>query len=441
MTSIRSRLLLILLAATGAVWLCAVLWAQHNTRSEVIRVLDRRLEESARMVASLIGEDGVGVDIAGRALSHVGPKGMRRQLSCQVWGLDGHYIGGSQGAPRERLSTSSGFSENIVDGEPWRVYTLDEPGLGFRVMVGDAVAMRDHLVSGVIKGLAVPALLVLPLLAALIWLTVGRGMAPLDRLGRALAGRAHTDLGPLQGRGVPRELRPMVDALNGLLARVHSARERERNFTAFAAHELKTPLAGLRTQAEIARMAPDEATRAYALLQIERGVKRSDRMVRQLLDMAAADRDAPEGPPRDGADILHGAIDELAALADRRGVSVAVDAQPGLWTTRAAPLLHAALRNLLENAIEASRNGARVDVALHRADGAVRFTVADTGPGIAPSDRPRVTERFFRGSPNAGSGSGLGLAIVVAAMDRMGGRLTLEPRPGGGECAALILPV
>ncbi|KAA8611134.1 ATP-binding protein [Salipiger aestuarii] len=441
MNSIRSRLSLILLTATGVVWLCAVLWAQHNTRSEVIRVLDRRLEESARMVASLIAEGGVGVDIAGRALSRVGAEGMRHQLSCQVWGLDGQYIGGSEGAPDERLGTASGFSENSVGGEPWRVYTLEEPGLGFRVMVGDAVAMRDDLVSNVVKGLAVPALLVLPLLAALIRVTVGRGMAPLDRLGRALAGRSHTDLGPLPERGVPRELRPMVDALNGLLARVDRARERERNFTAFAAHELKTPLAGLRTQSEIARMAPNEATRAYALLQIERGVKRSDRMVRQLLEMAAVDREMAEGPPKDGADILRATVSELTALADRRGVTVTVDAPAGLWHTRASPLLHAALRNLLENAIAASPDGARVDTALRQTGAHMRFVVTDTGHGIADADRPRVTERFFRSASNTGSGSGLGLAIVVTAMDRMGGALALSPRPGGGECAELILPV
>ncbi|MBU2961897.1 sensor histidine kinase N-terminal domain-containing protein [Citreicella sp. C3M06] len=439
MTSIRSRLLLILLAATGAIWLCAVLWAQHNTRAEVIRVLDRRLEESARMVASLIGEGGVGVEIAGRALSHAGPEGMRRQLSCQVWGLDGQYIGGSQGAPAQQLGDGDGFSETYVDGEQWRVFTLEEPGLGFRVMVGDAVAMRDHLVSGVVKGLAVPALLVLPLLAALIWVIVGRGMAPLDRLGRALAGRGHADLGPLDDRGAPRELRPMLDSLNGLLARVSSARERERNFTAFAAHELKTPLAGLRTQAEIARLAPDEATRAYALLQIERGVKRSDRMVRQLLEMAAVDRDTPQGPKRDAAEVLRGTVVELTPLADRRGVTLSINALPGLWQTDRPPLLHAALRNLLENAIEASPEGTTVDTELSRDGQTVRFSISDRGPGIAEALRPRVTERFFRAS-NSGTGSGLGLAIVAAAMERMGGTLSLSARSGGGEHAELILP-
>lgn len=439
MTSIRSRLLVILLVATGAVWLCAVLWAQHNTRAEVTRLLDRRLEESARMVASLIGEGGVGIDIAGRALSHVGPEGVRRQLSCQVWGLDGRYIGGSQGAPAQRLGRGDGFSESIVEGVPWRVYTLNDPALGFRVMVGDAVAMRDHLVHGVIKGLAVPALLVLPLLGALIRVTVGRGMAPLDRLGAALAGRGHAELGPLDDRHAPRELRPMLDALNGLLARVARARDRERSFTAFAAHELKTPLAGLRTQAEIARLAPDEATRTYALLQIERGVKRSDRMVRQLLDMAAVDRDTPDSPARDGAEVLHGTVAELAALAERRGVTLRIDAAPGLWQTARPPLLHAALRNLLENAIEASPTGGTVETALRRDGPTVRFTVRDRGPGIAEADRPRVTERFFRAA-NTGNGSGLGLAIVATAMDRMGGRLTLSPRDGGGESAELTIP-
>ena len=443
MNSIRGRLLLILLTATGLVWLTAVLWIQHATRAEVIHVLDRRLEESARMVASLIGSGGLAPDgPLDVPLGSTHPMELRHQLSCQVWGLDGRFISGSAAAPDGSLSDgTAGFSENEVGGERWRVFTHIDEASGVRVMVGDAQAMRDHLVRGVTLALLVPALLVLPLLGGLIWWTVGRGLRPLDRLGEALHARPADDLSPIRAPDMPRELAPMVGALNALLRRVGLAREHERSFTAFAAHELKTPLAGLKTQAEIASLAPDAPTRQHALDQIARGVQRTDRMVKQLLEMTSVET-APSisDAARDGALLLSEVVADLAALAGPRGVTVRMQAREGLWQAQSPTLLRAALRNLVENAIQVSPAGASVDVSLHEDGGQMRYRVADRGPGILPQDRAHVTQRFYRSTASTGDGSGLGLSIVAVAMERMGGTLVLSPRSGGGECAELVLP-
>ncbi|MCA0847001.1 ATP-binding protein [Salipiger thiooxidans] len=447
MTSIRGRLLAILLLATGLIWLAAVVWTQHSTRREVIHVLDRRLQESAQMVASLVGEGGLAADAAASALvqRHADVDGfaLRHQLSCQIWGLDGELISESQGAPNGTLGGSrEGFSETRIDGELWRVYTLVDPEHGFRVMVGDAQAIRDHLVRGVTVGLMVPMLLALPILAGLIWWTVGRGLRPVDRLGAALSARDASDLSPIGTDGAPRELHPMISALNGLLRRVGQARDRERSFTAFAAHELKTPLAGLKTQAEVARMAPDDSTRDNALDQMAEGVRRTDRMVKQLLEMTAVEHGVSAEPAarQDGALLLERVASDLTQLASARGVSIRTEAPQGLWSTASATLLQAALRNLIENAVQASRPGGAVEVALSQEDGQARFRVADRGPGIAEADRPHVLERFYRSAGAAAGGSGLGLSIVAAAVERMGGALRLAPREGGGEVAELILP-
>ncbi|WP_112313300.1 ATP-binding protein [Pseudogemmobacter bohemicus] len=454
MSSIRMRLFLILMAATGVVWLSAVIWIQYSTRMEVNHVLDRRLQESAHMVASLIARNGGVVGEAVEKLAHPrphilpegGPEGYSHELICQVWGFDGRLKSESDGAPRARLADdAAGFSEREVEGETWRVYSHIDTELGVRVMVGDALSMRERLVRGVILGLLAPALAILPVLAALIWFAVGRGLAPLDRLARGLAARPATDLSALDLPPGPRELRPMVSALNGLFRRVNSARERERSFTAFAAHELKTPLAGLKTQAQIATIAPDEATRNRALAQISTGVARTDRMVRQLLDMTAAENAAEtsgeSGPEQDGARLLADLAEGLHGLAAQRGVGLETRAATGLWRTRQAMLLAPALRNLIENAILASPPGAVVEASMACDTQEVRFTVLDRGPGILASDRAHVTERFWRGASSpSGQGSGLGLAIVAAVMERMGGRLSLSPRDGGGERAELILP-
>ncbi|WP_449045274.1 ATP-binding protein [Paracoccus versutus] len=447
MISIRRRLLTILLLATGAIWLSAVIWIQHSTRTEVGHVLDRRLQESAQMVASLIrrgggiaGPEAAALAEAAPALAETG-RGFARQLICQVWGFDGELKSQSDGAPAGRLARQEGFSEREVDGEVWRVYTHVDRDLGIRVMVGDARSMRDRLVHGVAMGLLAPAMLVLPLLAALIWLAVRSGLAPLDRLAQALSSRPATDLSPLGETRAPAELRPMIEALNGLFHRVEGLRERERSFTAFAAHELKTPLAGLKTQAQVATLAPDAATRDRALAQIAQGVDRTDRMVRQLLDMTAAEN-AVDGtaPAEDGARILADVAGELAGLAQARGVALRLETGTA-WRSTQAALLAPALRNLLENAILASPKGASVEARLTREGERVRFSVLDRGPGIAEADRPHVTERFYRGAASpSGGGSGLGLAIVAAAVEAMGGELRLSPRKGGGEQAEIILP-
>ncbi|SIQ97000.1 two-component system, OmpR family, sensor histidine kinase QseC [Paracoccus thiocyanatus] len=450
MSSIRGRLFVILLAATGLIWLSAVGWIQHSTRTEVGHVLDRRLQESAQMVASLIRRSGgiAGPDSAGLvdeapALPGTGGHDLARQLICQVWGFDGRLKSESDGAPSQQLAEAEGFSEREVDGEVWRVYSHVDREMGIRVMVGDARAVRDRLVHGVVIGLLAPALLILPLLAALIWLAVRRGLEPLDRLAQALSRRPATDLGALQARRAPAELRPMIEALNGLFRRVEGLRERERSFTAFAAHELKTPLAGLKTQAQVAVLAPDGATRDRALAQIAQGVDRTDRMVRQLLDMTAAENaiDAAPACAQDGARILAEVADDLAGLAQLRAVALQLDTGGAAWRTTQAALLAPALRNLLENAILASPAGGIVEARLMRDGETVRFCVLDRGPGISKADRPHVTERFYRGMAHpSGGGSGLGLSIVAAAVKAMGGELRLSPRAQGGEQAEIILP-
>lgn len=450
MNSIRRRLFFILLVATGVIWLSAVLWIQHSTRIEVGSVLDRRLQESAQMVASLIRRNGAiaGPDTAMvvdevPALGDTGQHDFARQLICQVWGFDGELKSESAGAPSSRLADQAGFSERETDGEVWRVYTHVDEELGIRVMVGDALGMRERLVHGVVMGLLTPAMLILPLLGVLIWLSVRSGLAPLDRLAQALAHRSATDLSPLGETPAPTELRPMIEALNGLFHRVEGLRERERSFTAFAAHELKTPLAGLKTQAQIAALASEAATRERALAQIAQSVDRTARMVRQLLDMTAAENtmDSTQGPAQDGARLLAEVADELARLAQSRGVDLQLETGLTAWRTTQAALLAPAMRNLLENAILASPRGATVEARLVRDGERVRFSVLDRGPGISAADRPHVTERFYRGTASpSGDGSGLGLSIVAAAVKAMRGELRLSPRTGGGEEAEIILP-
>ncbi|MGR3376408.1 ATP-binding protein [Salipiger abyssi] len=436
--SIRLRLFLILALATGAIWLSAVLWIETSTRAEVERVLDARLAEAATMVSSLISDHRIEVAHAGGETMQVPMPpagGYTRQLSCQIWSLDDDaLVGRSDGAPQARLTAAegAGYSQSDVEGEPWRVFTVVNPALGVRVMVGDSIAVRDRLVRDVIEGLLLPAAVILPLLGGLIWISVARGLAPLDRLAAALRARSPSDLSPLPQGPAPREIRPVRRALDTLFARVAAARDTERDFTTYAAHELKTPLAGTRTQAQVLRMAPDAETRAAALRAIETSVDRTDRLVRQLLELAEIDRETPENTAADPATLIGETLAELAPLARAREIALDSDLAPLPGTFRTSPfLLHATLRNLIENAIIASPNGGSVRVTARHAEGALHIGIADDGPGIPEDQRARMTERFVRGP--SGSGSGLGLSIVASAVARLNGALDLGGRDAEGR--------
>lgn len=399
------------------------------------------------MVSSLLADHRVEVSqgVDDRAQVRIDDAvGYSRQLSCQIWSLDGELVGRSDGAPETRLTEGpdAGYSYSTVAGEPWRVYTILDTRLGLRVMVGDSIAVRDKLVRDVIEGLVVPGVVILPVLAALIWVSLGRGLGPLDQLAEILRRRVPQDLRPLPPTGpTPPEIVPVRQALDSLFSRLAVAREVERDFTTFAAHELKTPLAGLRTQAQVARLAPDHETRDKALRAIETSVIRTDRMVRQLLDLAEVDRTAagrPAGVALSAA--VEAALSGLAHLARDRGVALNARITPEKTHVMADPfLLQAALRNLAENAILASPHGETVEIEARELGGEVQIDVIDQGAGIPADLRNHVTDRFVRGA--AGQGSGLGLSIVQSAVDRLGGRLRFPGIGHKGHIIRLILPL
>ncbi len=437
MTSISRRLFLILTLTTGLVWLSAVAWIYLSTRAEVERVLDARLVEAGRMVSSLIVRQETDPSHAITPDLQLRTHGSYdRQLSCQIWSLQGVMIGRSEGAPDERLSDAGdGFSESTIDGESWRVYAITNTDLAVRVLVGDNMRIRDGLVNDVIRGLLLPALLILPLLAVLIWISVRTGLEPLRRIAGDLEAREASDLRPIEAMTdgkTATEIMPVLQSLNGLFARVADLRERERNFIAFAAHELRTPLAGLKTQAQVALASNDAATRDQALRQIVVGVDRTGRLVRQLLDMSmieAHEHAGTCGVVQPGA-ILRALADELADPARNVRVEVAPDLddimlqiEPEFFTLAA--------RNLLENAVNHSPPGGIVHCRAADGGESGRLVIEDDGPGIPEDELPRIMERFFRGRHKVAVGSGLGLAIVELALGRNGGRLQLQNRDGG----------
>ena len=425
MNSLRRRLFILLVVASGIIWVAAVIWISSWSRFEVQHVLDTRLQEAARMVHSLVSSSDID---AARKNGTFASVDYEKQLSCQIWSLDGDLVARSSGAPDESIALNEeGFGDREVNGEAWRVYTIIDPEKGVRVVVGDRVGLRDRLVRDLVAGLLIPAALVLPVFGFLIWFSLGRGLRPLNRIAGDITARDAEDMRAIDAEGAPSEVRPLVNALNGLFGKVDAARRHERELTAFAAHELKTPLAGLRMQAQVARAAKDDAMRDQALRQILVSVDRTDRLVRQLLTLARLEAGS-EKIDREPTVIGEVLRDVIAGLPEA-GNTIVDPALDQFKVETNAETLHLILRNLQENAVQhAGANGAVRWRMTPDGDGLV---IEDSGPGVREEDIDLLTRRFYRGRDNKASGTGLGLTIASMAAKRLGASLTFENRTDG----------
>jgi two-component system sensor histidine kinase QseC len=448
MNSLRTRLLLILIASTSAIWICGFTWIFIDGRRETQHLLDRRLMEAARMVLSL---SAPGMPASSSNLpvmvSGAGPvqnASYEHILSCQVWSLQGRLVGRSGNAPLSKLTDqTTGFSERTVDGEVYRVYAAEDPAKDVRVLVGDNIEQRQQFILDLLRSLLMPAALILPVLTLLIWISVKRGLEPLRRATQSLAGRDAENLTPLDAGGAPSEIRPLIKALNGLFGKVVAARDHERSFVAYAAHEMRTPLAGLKTQVQIAALATDPKMRDAALCQTLKGVDRTSRLVQQLLAMSRLDSSTVRNSDQwiDLATALHEVTGHIGRELHPERVAIC----PSIYMHSIAmdrEMFDLATRNLVENALQLSPSDGAVRLTVTQDGEEAKVCIEDDGPGISPGEEELVLQRFFRGRHKSATGSGLGLAIVTAALDRAGAKLRLcRPDAGRGLRAEIVLPV
>ena len=373
--------------------------------------------------------------------------------------------------PRRLDAQLAGFHTVAMDDGDWRLFVLHDARDRQWIVVGERQEVRGELVGRITLRSLLPDLIGLPLLALLVWLAIGWGLRPLARVVQRLKERDPERLSPLEVDDVPLELEPVVASLDRLLLQMTELLERERRFLAYAAHELRTPLAVLRIHAQNALQAPDPADRDAALHQLEGGIERATRVVAQLLTLARLEPDAGDrhmaqvdllalareelaeltplalereqelaleiaGEADDGSD--QGDEGEAAALAEataRNGRG----ARPADFRLIAdAPCLGILLQNLVGNAVRHTPAGGRIRVLLEAGAEALTLRVQDSGPGVPPALRSKVFERFFRAGN--GSGAGLGLAIVDRIVELHHGTITLGDSPLGGLEVRVSLP-
>ncbi len=442
MRSLRVRLFVLLAAMTVLVWSSAAVWIYFSTRAEVRRVLDRRLVEAAGMVASL-ATDAEDLLVRRSSQSRLVPlPHYSRQLSCQIWTLDGRLVGRSSGAPSQPLADGgSGFSERVISGEMWRVYTIADPARQILVSVGDNLRVRQRLIGDLMLGLLAPAIAGLVALAVLIWAAVGAGLAPLREVTRLLARRDPSDFSALGIERPTRELTPLIAAIDSQFAQLEQARADERHFIASAAHELQTPLAGLRAHADIASKTNDTALREKSLESIRKSVDRTARLVGQLLDLSREENGEPLPPQWVSVSATVESLrEEFSIELGRTNVKlIATNSVKGLDMHISPASLLLALRNLIKNAIDHSPPAGTIEISAEQRGDRVAACVRDQGSGIPDGELDNIRGRFVRGARARGPGSGLGLSIVELVLSHVGGKLELSNLTQGGFEAAIVV--
>ena len=340
------------------------------------------------------------------------------------------------------------FRDDEINGEPIRVaylYLLPKPGAPpVMLQVAETRNKRNALAGRILSGVTLPQFAVIPLAVLLVWIGLGRGIEPLNRLSRMIRRRLPTDLSPIPTAGVPEEVKPVVHSFNDMMARLEQNLQAQQRFIGDAAHQMRTPLTGLKMQTELALTETDPENMRILLRQIAESADRAAHLTSQLLSLARAEASHDKS--------------QSASLVDLEGLARQVTLE---WVPRAmekkidlgfegtgwplqisgnALLLRELIVNLVDNAVKYTPPEGRVTVRSRASEFAI-LEVEDDGPGIAEADRELVFERFYRVLGNEAPGSGLGLAIVREIADLHLGSVQLKPSPSGrGTLAQAVFP-
>lgn len=433
--SLRRRLLGLLLGGVAAAWLTTTAFSYADAHHEVDELFDAQLAQAAQTLLALADHEYADdVEDLGDAAHKY-----QRRLRFQIWQADGRLLLRSHNAPATPLTAADGFSETRGEAGHWRHFSRWNGTRTLQVQVSEDHLIRDDLIGHIAWRLLLPGLLGLPLIGFWVWLATRQGLSSLDDIADQIARRDPQQLQALMPASAPEEIRAMLEALNGLFQRVETALETERRFTADAAHELRTPLAALQAQLQVALRARDAAERERSLGQLQSGLARASHLVDQMLLLARLDPEsALPGPEAvDLGELAESVCAELGTQILAKQLDFDLAAHPALVAGH-REWLRVLLRNLVDNAVRYTPPGGRVEVRVERAPAGPSLVVSDSGPGIPPAERERARDRFRRLNSGSEPGSGLGLAIVTRIAELHGARLELGDPPDGRGLRAAV---
>jgi two-component system sensor histidine kinase TctE len=377
------------------------------------------------------------------------------QLFYRVTGEDGTLLGGSPEMPSPQVGTDGkpNFYGDAVQGEPvrmmaaWMSIGADAGPPLVLVQIAETLHKRRRFTWEMVASVVLPQLLLIVMATAVVWFGVSRGLQPLQRLRRAVSDRSHLDLSPIDTHDVPGEVRPLVDEVNELMARLGRTFDFQNRFVADAAHQLKTPVSGLKAQIELALRETDPQRVKHSLAQLYISADRLSRLVRQLLSLARNEPGALDSMQLQPLDLNAHALAvsmDWVPQAIRRNIDLGFEgAEQPLMIDADQDRLRELINNLIDNAIRYSQAGGRVTVRVApTGEGQCRLAISDDGRAIPVEERARIFERFHRLLGTQEDGSGLGLAIVSEIATLHGARITLEEDTDGvGNTFSVFFPL
>jgi two-component system sensor histidine kinase TctE len=438
-----------MLAPLLLLWPMSIAITYLVAKSIANQPFDHALEDSVTVLAQQVRE------VDGRAVSRL-PGSARDILRAddvdnvyfQILGPQGEHIDGDRELPRpadldDKRIGKVRFRNAVMHGNQVRIaYSFvnlrplarrGEEAHAALVQVAETLDKRALLANEIIKGVILPQFIILPIVLALVWFALARGLSPLAQLQERIRARRPDDLSPIDSHQVPEEISPLVGSLNDMLGRLSQTIEMQKRFIADAAHQMKTPLAGMRMQSELALRQRDPGEIHRSLEQLAKSSESATRLVNQLLALARAENQPHAGIAMVMLDLNQVALETVqdwvqASFAHRIDLGFEQNAQP--QDIEGSPLmLRELLSNLIDNALRYTPAGGSVTVRVRSDAGQTILEVEDTGPGIAPAERSHVFERFYRILGTGAPGSGLGLAIVREIAQQHGAEVDIFSNP------------
>ncbi len=373
-----------------------------------------------------------------------------RKMAFQVWEKNKRLILRSASAPIIPLNKnaltpkSRGFSDVEIQNDKWRVFSLWDKEYHYLIQVGERYAIRDELTSEIVKHLLLPSITSIPILALMIWFGIGRGLYPLRKVAKEVTRRDTAHLEPIKLNNVPIEVRPVIIELNALFYRVQTAMDKERQFTDDAAHELRTPLAALKIQAQVANTAKSDKDRKAALNNILSSVDRATHLVQQMLVLARLGSDEVKQSKANSINLQKVSEEIIAQLARKaidKNINLSFECKTEQMIFGETVNFEILLTNIVDNAINYTPSGGNIIIEIKETQNSIELSVTDTGLGISNKNIERVFERYFRVRGSSAEGCGLGLTISKKCAEQLNAVIKFSnPENGIGLKANITFP-
>jgi two-component system, OmpR family, sensor kinase len=434
--SLRGRLLWYLLAAITIAAMAQASIAYRTALRDADHIFDMNMQQMALSLRS-------GAPMAARqSAGEVDPGMGSDDLVVQVWTPDGVQVFHSVSRAHLPQRAVLGFDNVPANGTVYRVFSIQTNNQ--TVQVAQDLSVRSNMARNLALRTLGPIAVMMPILMLVVWWVVSGSLEPVERVRSQVASRQADDLSEVSESGLPDEVQPLVRELNLLFGRVRTAFDAQQNFVGDAAHELRTPLAALKLQAQSLDRADSPETRKVAVARIMAGIDRATRLVEQLLVLARQEASAAGGvatQPVQLDGLARRAVADMVSVAQAKGVDLGLQQADAAVVQGQPEALNILVRNLVDNAIKYTPGGGTVDVSVQAAPQGCVLCVEDSGPGIPPDERERVFDRFYRIAGSEAQGSGLGLAIIKSIAERHGAKLTLgQSERLGGLSATVAFP-